>query len=91
MEQNQCLLEKVSSGQLSDPGKCALCLSVFQELQGNGIYDQILMDYDPALDEIYLMVTQNGRESMCLVRSYQDNLDFREIDGFRKIHPRDSP
>lgn len=84
MEQNQEILEQISNGTISDPAQCVLGYSVFWELLESVQIDQVLIDYDQSLDEVYMIITRNGYTSICLPRSVHDKLDLTVFDKFRK-------
>lgn len=84
MEQDHDILQKISSGEISDPGKCALGFSVFNEFIESDQMSDVQIHYDLQMDEIYLTLTRNNCSSICLPRSIHDDLDLTIIDHFRK-------
>lgn len=83
MEQNAEVLENIREQRISDPAKCSLCFSVYKEFLESDV-DRVLMDYDPVVDEIFLILTRNGNTSICIPRSYQDSIDLTVVEHFRK-------
>lgn len=84
MEQNQELLLNIREQKISDPAKCSLCFSVYKEFLDSDDVDRVLMDYDQLVDEIFLILTRNGKTSLCIPRSYQDSVDLTIVEHFRK-------
>lgn len=84
MEQDQTVLQAIQGQLISDPRKCALAWSVYEEFQESSEFSSICIDYDESVDEIYLAVTRNGRSLVCIPRSYEDSVDLIVLEHFRK-------
>lgn len=85
MEQTQEeVLQRLTSGTLTDPLKCSLCLAVYEKFRSLEAPEDVLINYDAAVDEIYIIAQRNGHRSIYIPRSYNQDVDLSKIKHFRK-------